>query len=165
MRWIWIDRFTEFESGKSATAVKVLSSAEEPFAEHFPGFPVMPASLILEGLAQTGGILVGEANQFREKVVLAKVPTAKFHRDAGPGEQLTYRVEVVDLRPEGAVVKGRATSGADLVAEVEIFFAHLDQNRGRQMFGDHNFVFGSELKNLIGSAQAAAKPLLPPAAS
>jgi 3-hydroxyacyl-[acyl-carrier-protein] dehydratase len=159
MRWIWIDRFTEFESGKSATAVKVLSTAEDHFAEHFPGFPVMPASLILEGLAQTGGILVGEANQFREKVVLAKVPAAKYHREAMPGETLSYHAEIVDLRPEGAVVKGRVTSGGDLVAEAEIFFAHLDQNRGKQVFGDQNFVFGSELKGLIGSAQAAARPL------
>src|SRR5205807_374945 len=88
MRWIWIDRFVEFDPGKSATAVKALSSAEDHFADHFPGFPVMPAALILEGLAQTGGILVGEANQFREKVILAKVPFAKFHREAMPGETL-----------------------------------------------------------------------------
>jgi len=59
MRWIWIDRFLTFESGKSARAVKNLSLAEDHFREHFPGYPVMPASLMLEGLAQTGGILVG----------------------------------------------------------------------------------------------------------
>ncbi len=82
MRWIWIDRFVEFHSGKSARAVQNLCRAEDHFADHFPGYPVMPASLILEGLAQTGGILVGEANQFREKVVLAKVPKAVFHREA-----------------------------------------------------------------------------------
>src|SRR5436309_15705321 len=110
MRWIWIDRFLEFHSGRSAKAVKNLSLAEDHFADHFPGFPVMPAALILEGLAQTGGILVGEANQFREKVVLAKVPVAKFHREAMAGEQLAYRVDVLDLRPEGAVVRGRVTS-------------------------------------------------------
>ena len=158
MRWIWIDRFTAFESGKTATAVKCLSHAEDQFGEHFPGFPVMPAPLILEGLAQTGGILVGEANQFREKVVLAKVPTAKFHREAGPGEQLTYTADLVDLRPEGAVVRGRVTSGPDLVAEAEIFFAHLDQNRSQQIFGDHNFVFSGELKYLLGIAQRVATP-------
>ena len=66
MRWIWIDRFIEFNSGKSARAVKNLSLAEDHFADHFPGYPVMPACLILEGLAQTGGILVGEANDFKE---------------------------------------------------------------------------------------------------
>src|SRR5580700_6343966 len=114
MRWIWIDRFLEFESGKSARALKNLSLAEEHFAEHFPGYPVMPASLILEGLAQTGGILVGEANDFREKVVLAKVPTARFHREAVAGEQLTYAVEILHMRPEGAAVLGRVYSGDEL---------------------------------------------------
>src|SRR4051794_7685285 len=101
MRWIWIDRFLEFESGKSARAVKNLSLAEDYFADHYPGYPVMPGTLILEGLAQTGGILVGEANQFREKVVLAKIPSAKFYRDALAGEQLVYSVQMLHLRPEG----------------------------------------------------------------
>src|SRR5881392_2409925 len=100
MRWTWIDRFVAFESGKSAVAVKNLSLAEDHFADHFPGFPVMPAPLILEGLAQTGGILVGEANDFKEKVVLAKVPSAAFHREALTGERLIYEVELLHLRPE-----------------------------------------------------------------
>src|SRR5918911_3654744 len=103
MRWIWIDRFLEFRRGKSARAVKNLSLAEDYFADHFPGFPVMPAPLILEGLAQTGGILVGEANQYRENVVLAKM-SAKFHREALAGEQLTYTTRIVDLGETGARV-------------------------------------------------------------
>ena len=156
MRWIWIDRFTNFESRKTATAVKSLSHAEDHYTEHFPGFPVMPAPLILEGLAQTGGILVGEANNFQEKVVLAKIPNAKFHREAMPGEMLTYTTDVLDLRTEGAVVKGRVTSGDDLIAEAEIFFAHLDKSRSAQLFGDHNFVFSGELKYLLGLAQRTA---------
>ncbi len=91
MRWIWIDRFVEFKSGHSAKAIKNLSLAEEHYAQHFAGYPVMPACLILEGLAQTGGILVGQAGGFKEKVVLAKVPKATFHRDALAGEQLDVR--------------------------------------------------------------------------
>src|SRR5687767_3506904 len=116
MRWIWIDRFLEFESGKSARAVKNLSLAEDYFADHFPGYPVMPGSLILEGLAQTGGILVGEANDFREKVVLAKIPKARFFREALAGEQLVYAVELLHLRPEGAAVVGRVESDGELIA-------------------------------------------------
>jgi 3-hydroxyacyl-[acyl-carrier-protein] dehydratase len=150
MRWIWIDRFLEFHSGKSARAVKYLSLAEDYFADHFPGYPVMPAAFILEGLAQTGGILVGEANEFREKVVLAKIPWARFTREVHAGEQLIYEVELLHLRPEGAAVQGRAKAGEELVAETEIFFAHLDQARSQQLFGDHNFVFGGELKYLLG---------------
>jgi len=156
MRWIWIDRFLEFEPGKSAKAVKNLSTAEDVFADHFPGYPVMPGSLILEGLAQTGGILVGQANDFREKVVLAKVPRATFHREALAGEELIYAVELLHLRPEGAAVQGKAWAGSELVVEAEIFFAHLDQNRAQQMFGDHNFVFTGELKRVLGLTKVLA---------
>ena len=157
MRWIWIDRFLEFTSGKSARAVKNLSLAEDHFADHFPGYPVMPGSLILEGLAQTGGILVGEARDFKEKVVLAKLPTARFHREVLAGEQLTYAVEVLTLRDEGASVAGKVYSGDELIAEAEIFFAHLDQARSHQVFGDNNFVFSGEMKHLLGLAKAAAQ--------
>ncbi len=150
MRWIWIDRFLEFERGKSARAVKNLSLAEEYFADHFPGYPVVPAPLVLEGLAQAGGILVGEANDFREKVVLAKVPKAVFHREMLAGERLVYEVEVLHLRPEGAAVAGRVVVGEEVTAEAEIFFAHLDQARSRQLFGERNFVFSGEMKYLLG---------------
>src|ERR1700693_1399786 len=116
MRWIWIDRFLEFQSGKSARAVKNLSLAEDYFADHFPGYPVMPACLILEGLAQTGGILVGEVNQFSEKVVLAKAPRAVFHREMLAGEQLVYEAEILHMRPEGAAVGCRALVGEEVTA-------------------------------------------------
>jgi 3-hydroxyacyl-[acyl-carrier-protein] dehydratase len=157
MRWIWIDQFTEFQRGRSATAVKNLSLAEDQFADHFPGYPVMPAALILEGLAQVGGILVGEANDYREKVVLAKIPRARFHREALAGEQLEYAVELVQLRSEGAVVEGKVRSDGELVAEAEIYFAHLDQARSQQAFGDTNFVFSrGVLKDLLGLAKLTA---------
>jgi len=157
MRWIWIDRFVEFESGKSARAVKNLSLAEDYFADHFPGYPIMPGSLILEGLAQTGGILVGEANDFREKVVLAKIPWARFYGEAFPGQQLVYETQLLHLRPEGAAVHGRVTVNNELIVDAEIFFAHLDQSRSRQIFGDHNFVFSGELRQLLGIAKLLAK--------
>ncbi|MCE9532939.1 MAG: beta-hydroxyacyl-ACP dehydratase [Planctomycetes bacterium] len=157
MRWVWIDRFTEFESGKKAVAIKNLSMAEDIFTEHFPGFPVMPAPLLIEGLAQTGGILVGEANQFREKVVLAKIPKARFLREVFAGEQLTLTAVITTLREEGASIDGRIHVGEELIAEVEIFFAHLDQARSGAIFGDRNFVFSGELKNLVGLAKAATK--------
>jgi 3-hydroxyacyl-[acyl-carrier-protein] dehydratase len=149
MRWIWIDRFLSFERGKSARAVKNLSLAEDYFADHFPGCPVMPGALMLEGLAQTGGILVGEVNDFREKVILAKIPVARFHREVLAGEQLVYEVEVLHLRPEGASVGGRVLVDGAVVVEAEIFFAHLDQARSAQIFGEHNFVFDGQLKNML----------------
>ena len=128
---------------------------------------MVPAPLILEGLAQTGGILVGEANNFQEKVVLAKVPYARFHRDVLAGETLLYDVELLTLRPEGASVVGKVfalpagivtTEPNDTpIAEAEIFFAHLDKSRSQQLFGDHNFVFSGELKHLLGLAKVTAQ--------
>ena len=64
MRWIWIDKFTEFTSRTSATAVKNVSLAEEHLHDLYPAFPIVPHSLIVEGMAQTAGILVGEARNF-----------------------------------------------------------------------------------------------------
>lgn len=161
MRWIWIDRIVEFERGKSARAMKLLSQAEDHYAEHFPGYPVMPGTLILEGLAQTGGILVGEANDFREKVVLAKIQQAHFHREMLAGETLIYDVELLVLRPEGASVQGRVTSDGELTVEAEIFFAFLDQSRSKQLFGDRNFVFTGELKHLVDRMLTRSRPASP----
>jgi 3-hydroxyacyl-[acyl-carrier-protein] dehydratase len=166
MRWLWIDRFSEFRKGKSARAVKNLSQAEDFFADHFPGYPVMPAALILEGLAQTGGILVGQARDYKEKVILAKIVWARFHAEALAGQQLTYDVELLHLRDEGASIQGRVTAlqpgrngtpDGELIAEAEIFFAHLDQTRSQQIFGEHNFVFTSELKHMLDMVEILAE--------
>jgi 3-hydroxyacyl-[acyl-carrier-protein] dehydratase len=163
MRWIWIDRFVEFRRGEFARAVKHWSLAEDIFSSHFPHYPVVPATLLLEGLAQTGGILVGEARDYREKVILAKFPKARFHFDAVAGQELTYDVTLLQIRDEGAMVEGRIHENGRLLAEAEIYFAHLDQSRSRQIFGDRNFVFSGELKHLLNLAQATAQSQAPPA--
>jgi 3-hydroxyacyl-[acyl-carrier-protein] dehydratase len=157
MRWIWIDRFDAFESGKSATAVKNLSLAEDHFADHFPGYPVMPAPLILEGLAQTGGILVGDANGFTKNVILAKIPKATFHRDALAGETLTYTTTLLQMGEVGGLVAGTVRVGDELIAEAEIFFAHVDPSQAKDLLGTDNFVFTGSLQKMLGLAKAAAK--------
>lgn len=154
MRWIWIDKFLEFRSGKFARAVKNLTLAEEHLHDHFPGYPIMPASLILEGLAQTGGILVGEAGNFAQKVVLAKIPRAEFHGVASAGDQLIYDVTLTDLRIEGAVVDAKAFLNGELLVEAEIVFAHLDNTRSNQMFGSKNFVFTQQMLTILEVAKA-----------
>src|SRR5262245_41783391 len=71
MRWMWIDRIVELVPGKKAVAIKNVTMAEEHLHDHFPAgqgrpaLPVMPASLIIEGMAQTAGILVGHAVHFK----------------------------------------------------------------------------------------------------
>jgi len=149
MRWIWIDKFLEFRSGEFAKAIKNLTLAEEHLHDHLPGYPVMPASLIIEGLAQTG-----EANGFAEKVVLAKIPRAEFHGVACAGDQLVYEVTLTDLRSEGAVVEAKVFLEDQLLAEAEIVFAHLDQSRSNQIFGPKNFVFTQQLLGVLDLAKA-----------
>ena len=157
MRWFWVDRFIDFKSGRSARAVKNVSLAEEHLHDHFPGYPVQPQSLMIEGFAQTGGVLVGEAFDFREKVILAKVGRAKFHRLVTPGDQIVYSAEVVDeIRPEGASITGTITCGGQLVAEIEMMFVHLDQSMQGGDFGDDNFVFSPEFVNLLRMRSLAA---------
>jgi len=125
MRWYWVDRFIEFESGSHAKAIKNVSLAEEHLHDHFPGFPVMPGSLMIEGMAQTGGILLGEVNDFKYNVILAKIPRVDFHSSAVPGDQLTYSATLNEVREEGGTVTVQATAGDRLVADCEIMFVHL----------------------------------------
>jgi 3-hydroxyacyl-[acyl-carrier-protein] dehydratase len=165
MRWIWIDRFTEFESGKRATAIKNVSLAEEHLHDHFPGYPVMPNSLILEGLAQTGGLLVGEYNQFEEKVILAKVSKAVFHFLAVPGDTLRYTTVIQMIGGGGATVSATSHVGDRLQAEAEIMFAHLDDTgRAKTLFEPKNFVFTMKLLGVfdVGRSSDGQKLTEPP---
>jgi 3-hydroxyacyl-[acyl-carrier-protein] dehydratase len=155
MRWFWIDRFIEFESGSHATAVKNVTLAEDHLHDHFPGFPVMPGSLMIEGMAQTGGILLGEKNNFDQIVILAKVPKVTFHSWACPGDTLTYKAKLVDVRDEGGTVECTASVGERLVAEAEIMFAHLDKSDPQLGAIDQkNFVFTTNLLSVLDVGKA-----------
>src|ERR1051325_5526532 len=111
MRWIWIDKFVEFTPKVSATAVKNVTLAEEHLHDLYPAFPVVPHSLIVEGMAQTAGILVGEARNFHEKVILAKIGRATFHRLVRPGDTLTFAARIEQLSEQGASAAGTVTTG------------------------------------------------------
>ena len=124
---MWLDRFVEFIRGEHAVAIKNVSLSEEPLSDYLPGFPVLPCSLIVEGLAWTGGILANDARGFRERTVLAKVNRAVFHRPALPGDQLRYRAVLDAIEAEGAFIRGTTHVGDELQAEVELFLAHLPE--------------------------------------
>ena len=149
MRWIWIDKFTDFQSGVRATAIKNVSLAEEHLHDHFPAYPVMPASLIVEGMAQTAGILVGEARSFKEKVILAKVKRARFLREVRPGEQLRYDATIEQVTDEAAMTAGKVSVDGEPLAEIDIVFSHIDNNLSGLVFPEENFVFTEEFKALL----------------
>lgn len=161
MRWIWIDRILELERGKRCVTLKNVSMAEDVLHDHFPAGadhpanPVMPNSLIIEGMAQTAGILVGHVNDFQEKVILAKIGKAIFTAAARPGFTLRHTATIDRLDESGAATSGTTelidpVNGAVTpLAQIELMFSHIDRNRSGLAFPEHNFVFTSQLMDLL----------------
>jgi len=143
MRWIWIDKFVEFESGRRAVSLKNVTLAEEHLHDHFPGFPVMPECLMIEAMAQTAGILVGQAKKFREKVILAKIKKAAFFDYVKPGDTIELEANIESIAQEAASTSGKITCSDKLIAEIDLMFSHIDQNLAGKEFPEENFVFGT----------------------
>ncbi len=162
MRWMWIDRVVELVPRQRLVAVKHVSASEDHLADHFPArnghppLPVMPASLIVEGMAQTAGILVGHADAFKEKVILAKVTKAELLLDAIPGDTLCYTAEIERLTAQGASTRGTieridpCLPGEPVAfGQVNLVFSHIDQNMAGTEFPEGNFVFGESFRTLL----------------
>lgn len=177
MRWLWIDRIVELVPRERLVAIKHVSLAEDHLHDHFaavegaggrPAMPIMPASLIIEGMAQTAGILVGHAEAFREKVILAKVTIAELEREAVPGDTLRYTAAVRQLDRQGASTSGTvelsrpappAGPGAaawEAIGRIDLMFSHIDRQMGLASggpdFPEHNFVFGESFRTLLRSS-------------
>ncbi len=157
MRWIWIDRFIEFVPGKKATAVKNVSLAEEHLHDHWEAYPIMPTSLMIEGMAQTAGILVGQARNFKEKVILAKVAKAEFTDIVVPGNQVTYQAEIDSIAPEAASIKGKVLKNGQPIGTIEMMFSHIDQNLSGVKFPEENFVFTGSFERMVAPFLEAAR--------
>ncbi len=120
--------------------------------------PIMPAPLLIEGMAQTAGILVGHANKFAEKVILAKITKAKFEADVVPGQTVRYEAVIENMDPSGAAATGTITVydfGSDTyhhIANIDLMFSHIDQNRAGTQFPDENFVFTQNFRTLLISS-------------
>ena len=155
MRWIWIDKFVQFETGKRAVAVKNVTRAEEHLHDHFPGFCVMPESLMIEAMAQTAGILVGETGNFQEKVILAKIKKAVFFDYVQPGDTLTIEANIDSIAPEAASTSGKITCSEKRIAEIELMFSHIDKNLTGKEFPEENFVFIDTFEALMRGVLAA----------
>jgi len=126
-----VDRVLELEAGKRIVALKNVTANEEIFQGHFPGRPVMPGVLVLEGMAQAGGILLLHDRPDREGKLLlfTGVERARFRRPVVPGDQLRYEIEVQRLRATHARLGARALVDGELAAEAVVSSAMVDRGQ------------------------------------
>ncbi|MBM4306322.1 MAG: 3-hydroxyacyl-ACP dehydratase FabZ [Deltaproteobacteria bacterium] len=114
-----IDRILEIEPGKKAVALKSVSIDEPYFLGHFPREPVVPSILILEALAQTGGIAFHSSFEKEEEGIpfLARIDEFRLRKEVSPGDQITLEAEILHIFSNLAKVKVRAKVGEEIVAE------------------------------------------------
>ncbi len=126
MRWIFLDRITEIVPGEHAVGLKGVASSEDFFADHFPGFPVVPGVVQIEALAQLSGKLVQVSVVEQKKrwvwPILSIVRKAKFRRFVRPGSSLELRSELSELRDESALCKVQARCEGERTTEAELLF-------------------------------------------
>ncbi len=125
--FLLIDRVMDLESGKSINAYKNVSISENIFQGHFPGHPIYPGVMIVEGLAQAGGILafksLSEEDQkdtSNKVVYFMSIDKCKFRAPVTPGDRLEYKVSVIKHRGTIWVLKGEAYVDGKLVTEAEL---------------------------------------------
>ena len=127
--FLMVDGILEMERLKRIVGVKCVSINEAHFQGHFPGAPVMPGVLILESMAQTGGLLLLLEIPDREKKLLyfVAVDDARFRRPVVPGEQLKIEMTVISWRGDFAKLQGRATVDGQLAAEAILMCKMVDR--------------------------------------
>ncbi len=119
--FLLVDRVVEFECNRRAVGLKNVTINEPYFQGHFPGRPIFPGVLILEALAQLGGVLAIRSSSVDGApiVYLTGIDKAKFRKPVIPGDQIRLEVEVMKRRPPFWKIRGKAFVGSDLVCEAE----------------------------------------------
>jgi len=127
MRYVLLDRITALEPPTRAAGIKCVSLSDDVFTDHFPGLPVMPGALLLESLAQLGGVLLEATMREQGKpellAILRTVERAKFRRAVRPGDRLELEVTALRISDLGGQVQGHATVEGRRVIEAELSFA------------------------------------------
>jgi 3-hydroxyacyl-[acyl-carrier-protein] dehydratase/UDP-3-O-[3-hydroxymyristoyl] N-acetylglucosamine deacetylase/3-hydroxyacyl-[acyl-carrier-protein] dehydratase len=126
--FLLVDRVLKLDKGKSITAIKNVTYNEHFFQGHFPRLKVMPGVLVVEALAQAGGILIFHSipdpdNQF---FFLGKIDNMKFRKPVVPGDQLKLEVEIIRLKNKFCHARGKAYVEGDIVVEGEILASLID---------------------------------------
>jgi 3-hydroxymyristoyl/3-hydroxydecanoyl-(acyl carrier protein) dehydratase len=130
VRYVLLDRITRLVPAEVAQGVKCVSLADDIFVDHFPGHPIMPGALIVESLAQLGGVLVEATLRERGRndlhALLTMVDRAKFRRLVRPGDKMELETRLITAREEGGQVRATASVEGQLVAEAELTFAFAE---------------------------------------
>lgn len=126
--FLLVDKVVEFEAGKKAKGIKNVTINEPFFQGHFPGHPIMPGVLIIEAMAQVGGILAFKsANVANKAVYFMGIDKAKFRKPVLPGDRLELVLEVTKSRGAIWVFKGEGYVEGNLVAEAELMATIVDK--------------------------------------
>ena len=123
-----VDRVLEMEPGKRIVGIKNVTINEPVFLGHFPGRPVMPGVLLIEGMAQAGGLLLlSDIPDRQNKLLLASIEAAKFRRPVVPGDQFRYEIEVLRLRSSYCKLAGKVLVDGQLAAEAVLSSAMVNR--------------------------------------
>ena len=120
--FLLVDRILEIEEGKRIVGIKNVTFNEPFFKGHFPDYPIMPGVLLIEAMAQTGGVLAlgGESERIKDKnFFFSNIDKVKFRKPVVPGDQVRFEVEVLRQRSSVWRFKGKAFVGDALAAEGE----------------------------------------------
>lgn len=123
-----VDRIIEYVPGEKAVGIKNVTFNEPHFQGHFPGRPIMPGVLIIEALAQVGGIIVTQMSDLQERLfVFAAMDKVKFRRPVLPGDQLILTTELLSIKSgKFAKIKGVAEVDGQKAAEGDLMFSMMD---------------------------------------
>jgi 3-hydroxyacyl-[acyl-carrier-protein] dehydratase len=154
--FLLIDRVLEFEPAKRLVAIKNVTINEPFFQGHFPGFPIMPGVLVIEAMAQAGGMIMMAEMPDRDKklVVFTGIERAKFRKPVTPGDQLRIEVEVLAFRSRAGRIAGRATVDGKLACEATLTCQVVTREREQKAHGDKPAGTGAEAVD--GAAGAGA---------
>ncbi|KPK33391.1 MAG: 3-hydroxyacyl-ACP dehydratase [Chlamydiae bacterium SM23_39] len=120
--------FLDLENGK-IIGQKNVTINEEFFLGHFPNAPIMPGVLILEALAQTGGVLVYKKEKVSKIALLMNISNAKFRKPVFPGDVLMLHVQTLHSSKKGGKIKAKATVGKEIAVEAELSFVLIEKNQ------------------------------------